>query len=76
MDITLATNFLIWSVTIFSPIAVLMTYTNWREQKQAELLSKMSEDELHHINSLISKINELENKLGLLLCNNGITRVC
>ena len=76
MDITLATNFLIWSVTIFSPIAVLMTYTNWREQKQAELLSKMSEDELHHINSLISKINELENKLGLLLCNNGITKVC
>ncbi|WP_214645563.1 hypothetical protein [Acinetobacter terrae] len=73
VDITLATNLLIWSATIFAPIAVLMTYTNWREQKQAELLSEMSEDELHHINSLISKIDELEKKLRLLLCNNGIT---
>lgn len=31
VEITLATNLLIWSATIFAPIAVLMTYTNWRE---------------------------------------------
>lgn len=29
VDIALATNLLLWSATIFAPIAVLMTYTSW-----------------------------------------------
>ena len=33
VDITLATNLLIWSTAIFAPIAVLMTYTSWKVQK-------------------------------------------
>ena len=46
-DKSTATNLLIWSATIFAPIAVLMTYTSWREQKKLEIVSRMSEDELN-----------------------------
>lgn len=58
VDITLATNLLLWSAAIFAPIAVLMTYTSWKEQKGSEILSSMSKDsyaslldlEIHLIN--------------------------
>ena len=43
VDLTLATNLLLWSAAIFAPIAVLMTYTSWREQKGRNL-SSMSKD--------------------------------
>ena len=39
LDVDLAASLLNWSATIFASIAVLMTYTSWREQKQAELIS-------------------------------------
>ncbi len=35
-----ATNLLIWSATIFAPIAVLMTYTSWKEQRKVEEIAK------------------------------------
>ena len=41
VDLTLATNLLLWSAAIFAPIAVLMTYTSWREQKGSEILSRV-----------------------------------
>lgn len=44
VNITLATNLLIWSATIFAPIAVLMTYTSWKEQKSAETIAYQSND--------------------------------
>lgn len=34
VDLTLATNLLLWSASILAPIAVLMTYTSWRKQKR------------------------------------------
>lgn len=72
-DKSTATNLLIWSATIFAPIAVLMTYTSWREQKKLEIVSRMSEDELNQIEGLMCKIFELENKFRVLLYNDGVT---
>ena len=31
-------NLLIWSATMFAPIAVLMIYTSWEKQKSTELI--------------------------------------
>lgn len=42
VDLTLATNLLLWLASIFAPIAVLMTYTSWREQKRAEFLAQLA----------------------------------
>lgn len=56
VDLTLATNLLLWSAAIFAPIAVLMTYTSWREQKGSEILSSMSKDNY-------ASLLELENHL-------------
>jgi len=39
VDITLATNLLLWSAAIFAPLAILMTYTSWREQKGTEIIA-------------------------------------
>lgn len=44
IDIALSTNLLIWTATIFAPIAVLMTYTSWKEQKNSENMSRYSEE--------------------------------
>ena len=37
-DKSTATNLLIWSATMFAPIAVLMIYTSWEKQKSTELI--------------------------------------
>ena len=51
VDLTLATNLLLWSAAIFAPIAVLMTYTSWREQTGSEILSRACPHlALHQIN--------------------------
>lgn len=39
LDITLTTNILIWSATIFAPLAILATYNSWKDQKGNEVLS-------------------------------------
>lgn len=44
VDITLATNLLLWSAAIFAPIAVLMTYTGWKAQKRTEFLAQLALD--------------------------------
>lgn len=43
IDISLSTNHLIWTATLFAPIAVLMTYTVSKEQKNAENMSRYGE---------------------------------
>lgn len=43
VDIPLTTNLLIWTATIFAPLAFLLTYSNWKEQKSAEIISNYSD---------------------------------
>lgn len=42
LDVELASNLLSWSATIFAPVAVLMTYTSWREQRSAEVIAEQA----------------------------------
>ena len=42
VDLTLATNLLLWSASILAPIAVLMTYTSWRKQKGSEVIAEQA----------------------------------
>lgn len=73
VDITLATNLLIWSATIFAPIAVLMTYTSWREQKKAELLSNLAQNELKRYAEIINELNKLDWSFQKLIRNQNYT---
>lgn len=66
VDITLATNLLLWSAGIFAPIAVLMTYTNWREQKGSELIVAQSKDLIIYLKEYKAQTNKL---LALVLNN-------
>ncbi|WP_228206912.1 hypothetical protein [Acinetobacter sp. LoGeW2-3] len=61
VDITLATNLLLWSAAIFAPIAVLMTYTSWREQKRAEVLAQIAMNLREKINQEVGEIRYLLN---------------
>ncbi|NHC04773.1 hypothetical protein G9F31_13560 [Acinetobacter sp. 187] len=56
IDIALSTNLLIWTATLFAPIAVLMTYTSWYHQKGLEVIALQAK-------SLIFDIKEVR-KLG------------
>lgn len=63
-DKSTATNLLIWSATIFAPIAVLMTYTNWKEQRKAEEIAKSASklfSDLNGLNSYIMDIVQSQN---------------
>ncbi|WP_257226518.1 hypothetical protein [Acinetobacter sp. YH12105] len=53
VDIALATNLLLWSATIFAPLAILMTYTSWREQKGVEVIA-------NYCKGLVIQLVELE----------------
>lgn len=44
LDITLASNLLIWSATIFAPIVILLTYKEWQKQKAAEVIADMAKN--------------------------------
>ncbi|MFW1753788.1 hypothetical protein [Acinetobacter wanghuae] len=57
VNITLATNLLIWSATIFAPIAVLMTYTSWKEQKTAEVISNLAQNDLKKYAKIMNEIS-------------------
>jgi hypothetical protein len=64
VDIALATNLLLWSAAIFAPIAVLMTYTNWREQRAIERLAEIARkiyDDLVVEDKLIAEIVSCQN---------------
>ncbi|WP_228761257.1 hypothetical protein [Acinetobacter sp. FDAARGOS_724] len=63
VDLTLATNLLLWSAAIFAPIAVLMTYTSWREQKGSEILSSMSKDNYASLLELESHLIDVANSV-------------
>ncbi|MGX9939850.1 hypothetical protein ACVHNT_08640 [Acinetobacter pseudolwoffii] len=61
VDIALATNLLLWSATIFAPLAILMTYTSWREQKGIEVIA-------NYCKGLVIQLVELEH-LSNQICN-------
>ncbi|ENW25046.1 MULTISPECIES: hypothetical protein [Acinetobacter] len=61
VDIALATNLLLWSATIFAPLAILMTYTSWREQKGVEVIA-------NYCKGLVIQLVELEH-LSNQICN-------
>ena len=63
VDITLATNLLLWSATIFAPLAVLMTYTKWREQKGSEVLAAEARNLIINLNEYKVQTNKI---LGLV----------
>lgn len=69
VDITLATNLLIWSATIFAPIAVLMTYTSWKEQKTAEVISNLAQNDLKKYAKIMNEISQLEWSFRNLISN-------
>lgn len=60
-----ATNLLIWSATIFAPIAVLMTYTNWKEQKSSELIANECKDGTKIIFESCKILNDIKRNLSL-----------
>lgn len=39
LDVTLATNILIWSATLFPSIVIIYTFQSWRNQKASEILA-------------------------------------
>ena len=59
VDITLATNLLLWSAAIFAPVAVLMTYNSWREQKGSEVVAILAKDITTNILELRTLNNEI-----------------
>ncbi len=69
VNITLATNLLIWSATIFAPIAVLMTYTSWKEQKTAEVISNLAQNDLKKYAKIMNEISQLEWSFRNLISN-------
>ncbi len=69
VDITLATNLLIWSATIFAPIALLMTYTSWKEQKTAEVISNLAQNDLKKYAKIMNEISQLEWSFRNLISN-------
>lgn len=60
IDIALSTNLLIWTATLFAPIAVLMTYTSWNKQKKAELISRLARNDLKKYTKIMHELNQLE----------------
>ncbi len=69
VDITLATNLLIWSATIFAPIALLMTYTSWKEQKGGEVISNLAQNDLKKYAKIMNEISQLEWSFRNLISN-------
>lgn len=69
VNITLATNLLIWSATIFAPIAVLMTYTSWKEQKGGEVISNLAQNDLKKYAKIMNEISQLEWSFRNLISN-------
>lgn len=58
MDVALTTNLLLWSATLFAPIAVLMTYTSWKVQKRNEELSLLAKTTLFELKKLTNVIQQ------------------
>lgn len=61
----LAANLLIWSASIFAPIALLVTYNGWKDQKVSEILASESKifysylhDNYQNINWLVKIIKD------------------
>lgn len=53
LDITLTTNILIWTATLFAPIVILATYNSWKEQKGNEIVSQEAIKIAKNLNSLL-----------------------
>lgn len=56
LDIALATNILIWSATLFPSIALLYTFSTWRDQKATDTLSTLSKEYYLDLNQLFKEI--------------------
>lgn len=69
VDITLATNLLLWSAAIFAPVAVLMTYNSWREQKGSEVVAILAKD----ITTDILELRALNNEIFSGFCVSNIS---
>lgn len=69
VDITLATNLLLWSAAIFAPVAVLMTYNSWREQKGSEVVAILAKD----ITTDILELRALNNEIFSGVCVSNIS---
>ncbi|WP_336950831.1 hypothetical protein [Acinetobacter sp. AS167] len=69
LDITLTTNLLIWSATLFAPLALLLTYNGWRSQKASDVIAAESKvfynylhDNHHNIKAIIDSWGKVEAK--------------
>ncbi len=69
VNITLATNLLIWSAAIFAPLALLMTYTSWKEQKGGEVISNLAQNDLKKYAKIMNEISQLEWSFRNLISN-------
>lgn len=53
LDITLSTNILIWTATLFAPVVILATFNSWKEQKNNEIVSQEAIKIAKTMNSLL-----------------------
>lgn len=79
LDVTLATNIMIWSATLFPSIVIIYTFQSWRNQKASEVLAMEAKEiaeilrdqrDIHRkISNGLKFDDEYENKLVELLNN-------
>lgn len=62
LDITLATNILIWTATLFATIALLYIFNSWRYQKSIDTLSILSKEYYIDLNQLFKEIENFTKK--------------
>lgn len=60
IDKSLASNLLVWSATLFAPIALLMTYENWRAEKASEVIAEEAKQTIKDVLEMIKIINYLK----------------
>lgn len=59
VDKSLASNLLVWSATIFAPIALLMTYDSWRGQKASEVIANEAKELIIKLDKYYVSCSEL-----------------
>lgn len=59
LDAPLATNILIWSATLFAPIAILATLNSWKEQKSSEILAAHSKEMYAYMSDTFTLIDDI-----------------
>lgn len=64
---SVASSLLSWSATMFATIALLYTYTNWREQESTKLLSALSNQCMDKIDVLVRTNDQLGSNIISIL---------